>query len=105
MKPLEVRVPHQLDNAEVQRRIDAALGKARDEYASQVGPIDAAWRDDGRLHVGFAVMGMAIDSEVELAVEEVVVRVTLPAFAGMFAGQVRTGIVERLGGLLGPTPA
>ncbi|MFM9059109.1 MAG: polyhydroxyalkanoic acid system family protein [Planctomycetaceae bacterium] len=102
MKPLEVRVPHHLDNAEVRRRIDRALEKARNDYAAQVGPIDAAWRDDGRLHLRFTVMGAAIESEVELAVEEVVARVTLPGFAGMFAGQVRTGIAERLGGLLGP---
>lgn len=105
MKPLEVRVPHGLDDAEVRRRIDRALAKARDEYAGQVGDIDAAWRDDGRLDVGFTVMGMPIDSEVELAPGEVVVRVTLPALAGMFAGQIRTGITERIGGLLGAVSA
>lgn len=105
MKPLEVRVPHGLDDAEVRRRIDRALAKARDEYAGQVGDIDAVWRDDGRLDVGFTVMGMPIDSEVELAPGEVVVRVTLPALAGMFAGQIRTGITERIGGLLGAVSA
>lgn len=105
MNPLEVRVPHGLDNLEVRRRIDRALAKARDDYADRIGDIEAAWRDETRLDVGFAVMGMAIDSEVELAVGEVVVRVTLPAFAGMFAGQVRTGIVERIGGLLEPPVA
>lgn len=105
MKPLEVRVPHDLDSAEVRRRIDRAIDRARDEYADQVGEIDAVWRDDGRLDVGFAVMGMAIDSEVELAVGEVVVRVTLPALAGMFAGRIQSGITERIGGLLGPPQA
>lgn len=105
MKPLEVRVPHGLDDAEVRRRIDRALERARDEYAAQVGEIDAAWRDDGMLDVGFTVMGMAIDSEVELVPGEVLVRVTLPALAGMFAGQIRTGITERIGGLLGPPMA
>jgi hypothetical protein len=105
LKPLEVRVPHELDNAEVRRRIDHALNKARDEYAAQVGRIDAGWRDDGQLDVGFSVMGMPIKSEVELAAREVVVRVTLPAFAGMFTGQIRTGITERIGGLLGPPQA
>jgi hypothetical protein len=50
-------------------------------------------------------MGMAIDSEVEMVPGEVVVRVTLPALAGMFAGQIRTGITERIGGLLGTLPA
>lgn len=105
MKPLEVRIPHELETAEVRRRIDGALAKARDEYTGQVGTIDAVWRDDVQLDVGFAVMGMPITSEVELVDREVVVRVTLPAFAGMFAGQIRTGITERIGGLLGPPRA
>lgn len=105
MKPLEVRVPHGLDQTEVRRRIDRAIEKARAEYADQVGRIDAAWRDDGRLDVGFTAMGMPIASEVELVPGEVVVRVTLPALAGMFAGQIRTGITDRIGGLLGTTPA
>ncbi len=105
MKPLEVRVPHDLDDSEVRRRIDRALQKARDEYAAQVGEIEAVWRDDRRLDVGFAVMGMPIDSEVELALGEVVVRVTLPAMAGMFAGRIQSGISERIGGLLGPPVA
>lgn len=105
MKPLEVRVPHDLDDAEVRRRIDEGLTKVRDEYADQVGRIDATWGDDGQLDVRFAVMGMPIASEVELATHEVVVRVTLPALAGMFAGQIRTTITERIGGLLGPPRA
>ncbi len=105
MKPLEVRVPHGLDDAEVRRRIDRGIAKARNDYADQVGDIRAAWRDDGRLDVGFAVMGMTIDSEVELSPGEVVVRVTLPALAGMFAGQIRTGISDRIGGLLGVASA
>lgn len=104
MKPLEVRVPHGLDAAEVRSRIDRGIQKARDEYSGQISDIDATWRDDGRLDVGFTVMGMAIGSEVELAPGELVVRVTLPALAGMFAGQIRTGITERIGGLLGATP-
>lgn len=105
MNPIEVRVPHALDEAEVRRRIDRGIAKARDEYSDQVGAIDAAWRDDGRLDVGFSVMGMPIDSEVELVPGEVVVRVTLPALAAMFAGQIRSGIAERIGGLLGVAPA
>lgn len=100
MKPLEVRVPHGLDNAEVRRRIDQGLTKARDEYADQVGRIDATWRDDRRLDVGFTIMGTKITSEVELAAGEIVVHVTLPTLASMFAGQIRAGITERLGGLL-----
>lgn len=105
MKPLEVRVPHDLDNAEVRRRIDGGLQTARDQYEAQVGTIDAAWRDDGKLDVGLSVMGMPITSEVELAPRELVVRVTLPALAAMFGPQITKGITERVTLLLGPPRA
>ncbi len=101
MKALEVRVPHTLDQEEVRRRLDAALVKARDEYGEKVGDIDAAWQGDDRLKVLLTVMGMQIDSEVEILVEELIVRLQVPGMAGMFAGRIRDGIQERLGGLLG----
>jgi hypothetical protein len=47
------------------------------------------------------VMGMDIDSEVDILVEELVVRVEVPGMAGLFAGRIKDGIQERLGGLLG----
>jgi hypothetical protein len=46
-------------------------------------------------------MGMKIDGEVEIQVTELVVRVQVPGMAGLFAGRIREGIEERLGGLLG----
>jgi hypothetical protein len=51
------------------------------------------------------VMGMPIDGELENSPGELVVRVTVPALASLFAGQIRAGIEERLGGLLGQQQA
>jgi hypothetical protein len=50
-------------------------------------------------------MGMPIDGELENSPGELVVRVTVPALASLFAGQIRAGIEERLGGLLGQQQA
>ena len=101
MKSLEVRIAHDLEQAEVRRRLDAALVKARDQYAEQVGPIDAVWEDHNRMRLRLAVMGMNFDGNVEILVEELLVRLELPAMAALFAGRIRSGIEERLGGLLG----
>lgn len=101
MRPLEVRVPHALEKVEVRRRLDAAVLRARDEYAGTTGPIDASWASDDRLVVGLDVMGMRIGGEVEILAAEILVRVELPAMASLFAGRVREGVQDRLGGLLG----
>lgn len=100
MKSIEVRVPHSLEPAEVRRRLDAAVSKARSEYADKVGAIDASWKDADRLTLALDVMGMNIDSEVEIQAQELVVRLQVPGMAGLFAGRIKSGIEERLGGLL-----
>ena len=100
MAPLELRVPHSLSREEIHRRIDAGLARARSEYESQVGPIAAEWVDPDRMTVGLKVMGMQFSGQIEVLDSEVVVKVQLPGMASMFAGQIRQGIQERLGGLL-----
>lgn len=100
MAPLELRVPHSLSREEIHRRIDAGLARARSEYESQVGPIAAEWVDPDRMTVGLKVMGMQFNGQIEVLDSEVVVKVQLPGMASMFAGQIRQGIQERLGGLL-----
>jgi len=101
MKPLEVRIPHRLPPAEVRRRIDDAVVRARAEYAEMVGPIDAAWETDDRMRVGLTAMGMQFNGHVEVLMEELLVTLVLPGMAGLFAGRIQSGIEERLGGLLG----
>ncbi len=105
MKTMEVRVPHALDEAEVRRRLDTAVVRAKTDYADKVGSLDAAWRDDGRLGLSMTVMGMDITSDVEVLPQELVVRLQVPGMAGLFAGQIKSGIEERLGGLLTRQPA
>jgi hypothetical protein len=45
-------------------------------------------------------MGMNVDGEVEILVEELIVRLQVPGMAGLFAGKIKSGVAERLGGLL-----
>lgn len=105
MKPLEVKIPHRLPPEEVRRRLDEAVVKARAQYAEVVGPIDAAWETDERLRVRLAAMGMNFDGSVQVCSEELLVTLTLPGAAALFVGRIRSGIEERLGGLLGAPQA
>jgi hypothetical protein len=100
VKSLEVRVPHQLEPAEVRRRLEQAILRASDEYSGKVGAIDASWPADDRLVLVIEVMGMNVDGEVEILVEELIVRLQVPGMAGLFAGKIKSGVAERLGSLL-----
>lgn len=105
MKPLEVRVPHRLAPDDMRRRLDEGLSRARDQYGDTVGQIDARWTADDRMAVAVKVMGMQIDGSIQVLPEELLVQVQLPGMASMFAGQIRDGIQQRLGGLVGSQPA
>ena len=100
MKSLEVRVPHDLDQVEVRRRMDLAIQRAQTDFGDKVSEIEAAWDGDDKLQILVVVMGMKFDGEVDVLVEELVVRLNVPGMAGLFAGRIRTGIEERIGGLL-----
>jgi hypothetical protein len=50
-------------------------------------------------------MGMRFDGSIEVLVEELVVQLELPGMASLFAGRIREGIQERLGGLIGSQQA
>jgi hypothetical protein len=105
VKSMEVRIPHSLEEVEVRRRLDAAVSRARDDYAGKVGAIDSKWHENGRLQLSLDVMGMAIESDVEILPAELIVRLEVPGMAGLFAGKIKSGIQERLGGLLETGPA
>jgi hypothetical protein len=105
VKPLVVSVPHRLSREEMRQKLDQGLARARDQYGDTVGEIDARWTADDRMTVAVKVMGMAIDGSIQVLPEELLVEVQLPGMASMFAGQIRDGIQQRLGGLVGSQPA
>jgi hypothetical protein len=100
MKSLEVRVPHELEPAEVRRRLDMAVNRAQSDFGDKISDLQASWNGDDRMQLFVVVMGMKFDGEIELLVEELIVRLQVPGMAGLFAGKIRSGIEERIGGLL-----
>ena len=99
MKTLEVRVPYDITREEIKRRMDEALVKAREEYGSQVGPINAAWEGD-LLKVQLSAMGMSFSGTIEIEEKSLLVKLGLPGMASFFAGKIKSGIEERLGALV-----
>jgi len=101
VKSLEVRVPHGLEKAEVRRRLDAAVERARRDYADKVSSLEAAWETEDRMAVDVVVLGMDLQSRIEVEVSQLVIQLELPGMVTMFAGQIRSGIEERIGSLMG----
>ena len=93
-------MPHDLEPAEVRRRLNVAIQRAQTDFADKVSEVKSSWDGDDRLQIAVVVMGMKFDGEIDLLVEELVVRLNVPGMAGLFAGKIRAGIEEQIGGLL-----
>lgn len=100
MKSLDLRIPHGLDQAEVRRRLDAAVERARRDYADKVSRLEAVWETEDCLALEVVVLGMEIDGTVTNEPGQLVISIEMPGMLSMFAGQIRSGIEERIGGLL-----
>lgn len=100
MKSLDIRIPHGLDQQDVRRRLDGAVDHARREYADKVTHLDAVWESENCLALEVVVLGMEIDGTVMNDPGALVISIEMPGMLSMFAGQIRSGIEERIGGLL-----
>ncbi len=102
MKPLEVRVPHNLGRDEIRRRLDEAAVRARTEYAGSISQLQTTWDGDDRLGIFLVVKGMKFNGEIEVRTNELVAKLHVPMLASLFAGTIRSGIEDQLGKLVVP---
>lgn len=102
MKPLEVKVPHNLDRADVRRRLDEAAAHAQEEHAGTISQLQTVWEGNDRLRVFVVVKGMKFNGEIDVRPHELVAKLQLPMLVSLFAGKIRAGIEEQLGKLVAP---
>lgn len=103
MPPLVIDLAHDLDPAELRRRMDAGVAKLPAYIPGGAATVDASWPSDDRMAIDVIALGQAIATTLD--VREKVVRVTvhLPGLLALAAGPIE-GMVRRSGEklLLGP---
>ena len=100
MKPLEVKVPHNLDRADVRRRLDEAAARAQSDHAGTVSQLQTTWEGNDRGLVLVVVKGMKFNGEIEVRTHELVAKLQVPMLVSLFSGKIRAGIEEQLGTLV-----
>ncbi len=96
MKPLVIEIHHDLDPAEVRRRMDAGVAKLPAHIPGGMAKVNASWPDEDRMQVDVSTMGQ--DISTLLHVEEQTVRVTvmLPGLLALLAGPIEA-VIRRSG--------
>lgn len=75
---MRVRLPHQLDRAEVRRRLDERKGEIVDYFPQGMASLESRWSGEDHLDFIVAVAGQRVNGAVDIADDHVVISVDLP---------------------------
>lgn len=90
--PITLDIPHKLGKAGVRQRLDGGIGRIGEKIPGG-GTVEHRW-DGDTMYFTVQAMGQAIRSELTVFEDKVHAVVDLPAFLGLFAGQVKA-VIEK----------
>jgi len=91
-QPISLDIPHSLGKAGVRQRLDGGISRITEKIPGG-GAVQHRW-DGDTMHFTVSAMGQQIASTATVFEDKVHAVVDLPAFLGLFAGQVKA-VIER----------
>lgn len=89
---MRVTLPHQLDAAEVRRRLEARKGEIAEYFPPGMAAMESAWASEDRMDFTVAIVGQQIGGAVDIAEDHVVITVDLPFMLNFLGGQVERSV-------------
>jgi hypothetical protein len=97
--PITITIPHKLGRAEARSRVEASLGRFKDQMGKAgKGKIQHAWAED-RLGFHAQALGQNITGRIDVRDSDLKIEVDLPAFLAAFADKI-SGKLKKEGTLL-----
>ena len=75
---MRVRLPHDLDKAEVRRRLEEGKGEIAGYFPEGMATMDSTWASDDRMDFAVAMVGQRVGGSVQIEDDHVVISVQLP---------------------------
>jgi hypothetical protein len=98
--PITIIVPHKLGRAEARSRVEASLGRFKDQMAQAgMGNIQHAWVENDRLGFHAAAFGQTITGRIDVRDSDLKIEIDLPGILGAFADKI-AGKLKKGGALL-----
>ena len=89
---MRVRLPHDLDRAEVRRRLEERKGEITEYFPEGMATLKSDWRDDDHMDFSVAIAGQKIGGAVDIADDHVVISVALPLLLSFLEGKVERSV-------------
>jgi len=98
--PITIILPHKLGRAEARARVEASLGRFRDQMGKAgMGKIQHAWAENDRLGFHAQALGQSITGRIDVRDSDIKIEVDLPGILGAFADKI-AGKLKKEGALL-----
>lgn len=93
---MQFAVPHQLDRAEVRRRMAMLPDEIGRHIPGGMAQVEGHWPSEDRLDLSIGAMGQSLTGHIEIEEKQVVYHFDLPPSLGFIEPMVR-GAVEKVG--------
>lgn len=89
---MKVRLPHQLEKAEVRRRLEERKGEIVDYFPEGMASLDSRWKGEDHMDFVVGIAGQRINGSVDIADDHVVIDVNLPLILSFIGKKVEESV-------------
>ena len=92
---MRVAIPHNLDKAEVRRRLSTRTGELAGHIPGGFAEVRHEWLGEDEMRLSVGAMGATVTARLEVEERQVVVNVELPPQLGFFSGIVEHAVRDK----------
>ena len=92
---MRVSIPHNLDKAEVRRRLSTRTGELGSYVPGGIAQVDQSWEGEDRMRLAVGAMGQSVVAHIDVEERQVFVEVDLPPQLAFFGGVIENAIRDK----------
>ncbi|MEL6709608.1 MAG: polyhydroxyalkanoic acid system family protein [Pseudomonadota bacterium] len=89
---MKVRLPHQLEKAEIRRRLEERKSEIVDYFPEGMADLESRWKGEDHLDFVVAIAGQRIQGAVDIEDSHVVIDVKLPLILSFLNGKIEDSV-------------
>lgn len=91
---MKVSLPHQLEKAEIRRRLEERKGEIVSYFPEGMADLDSRWVGEDHMDFIVAIAGQRIQGAVEIGEDRVDIEVDLPFILSFLKGKVEESVTK-----------
>ena len=89
---MRVALPHNLDRAEVRRRMSENSHKIAGHIPGGMAEVTSEWKSDDLMQLSITAMGQTVSGQIEVEDDQVVINLDVPAALSFFKSAIENAV-------------